>query len=273
MDGDWSAFLGAAYKLEAAHIVPWFDVPAQWERFEFMDHGVANPTAWYLCAVDYDGNLIVVDEHYQGETLVSEHAQIILKRRPLWYPEWVDGDGYLQDQAPRVFADPSVTHKQGWTTKHGVPASIATEYYEQSDGQIVLIGGNNDRQAGHARIKELLKLDPNHRFPEWHPLAGQLGAPRLFFTTACENLTEQLQGAMLEPLDSGRRDAGEVVAGAWEASVGHAHAALRYGILTWPDASERPIPVPDDPRVALMQRYEARMNDLDGYRNRRYLDV
>ena len=275
MSGDWGAFEGAAYSVDdTAHLVPDLDAPPQWERFEFMDHGVANPTAWYLCAVDYDGNAIVLDEHYAGETLISENAAIILERRREWYPAWVDGNHAIQKQYPRVFADPSVTHRSGWTTKHGVPATIATEYLEWSDDQIVLIPGNNDQAAGHARIKELLKLDPSHRFPEWHPRYGELGAPRLFIVKdRCTNLVEQLQGAMLLPIDSGKRGAGEKVDDSWESSFGHAHAALRYGMLTWPDASERPKPIHDDPRVALMQRYEERMNDYDAYRDARYVDV
>jgi hypothetical protein len=289
LEGDWKAFLGAAYKLDPeAHVVPVFDIPAQWERFEFMDHGVANATAWYVCAVDYDGNAVVFDEHYEEETVVSEHVPVILGKRAgraydfkglrfpggaPWYPAWVSGEGALEQQAPRVFSDPSVTHRAGWTTKHGVPASIATEYSEQSDGKIVLIPGNNDRQAGHLRIKELTKLDPSHRFPDWHPRRGEFGAPRLFISEACEKLIEQLEGAMLEPIDSGKREAGEVVSGTWEARYGHAHAALRYGMLTWPDASEYVAPPPEDPRVALLQKYEARMNDYESVRASRYIDA
>ena len=262
MDGDWGVFLGAAYSIEDRyHIVPPFEAPAAWERFEFMDHGVANPTAWYLCAADYDGNLVVLDEHYQGETLVSEHAKIILEKRKLWYPAYLSVDDQVERQHPRVFADPSVTHRSGWTTKHGVPATIATEYLEQSDGKIALLAGNNDRAAGHARIKELLKLDPEHHFPEWHPLYGHTGAPRLFITSRCENLIEQLKGAMLLDIESGKRLAGEIVDDTWEGNSGHAHAALRYGMLTWPDSSDMPAAVYSDPRVALLQRYEARMND------------
>ena len=263
MSGDWGAFEGAAYTIdEEAHLVPNFEVPPQWERFEFMDHGLANPTAWYPVAVDYDGNLVVFDEHYAKELVVSEHAKILLEYRKDWYPDWLDGHGDVQRPHPRVFADPTTTHRIGFTSKNGTPATIATEYYEQSDGKIVLIPGNNDQAAGHARIRELLKLDVTHRFPDWHPRRGEFGAPRLFiFDDRCPNLVEQLGGAMLLPIDSGKRGAGEKVDDTWESQYGHAHAALRYGVLTWPDASKVPGHVPDDLRTLALMEYEDRWNN------------
>ncbi|MGH9460581.1 MAG: terminase large subunit domain-containing protein [Vicinamibacteria bacterium] len=263
MSGDWGAFEGAAYKIvEDVHLVPDIEIPPEWERFECMDHGLANPTAWYPVAVDYDGNLIVFDEHYQNETVVSDHVKILLELRKRWYPEWLDSWGDMQNRHPRVFADPTTGHRMGFTSKTGVPATIATEYQEQSDGKIVLIPGNNDQAAGHARIRELLKLDEAHRFPDWHPHRGELGAPRLFFVAdLCPNLVEQLSGAMLLSIDSGKRGAGEKVDDLWESQHGHAHAALRYGVLTWPDASERQEPIPDDLRSVALLEWERKVAD------------
>src|SRR5439155_11690633 len=47
--GEWGAFEGQAYAEfeEAIHVVEPFAVPEHWERFESMDHGAANPTAWH----------------------------------------------------------------------------------------------------------------------------------------------------------------------------------------------------------------------------------
>jgi hypothetical protein len=276
MDGDWGAFVGAAYEYDdAVHSVPLFPVPPEWDRFEFMDHGVTSPAAWYICAVDYDGNLIVFDEYYQGKSVISAHCQEILKRRAVWYPEWTTPQGRRLRQAPRTIADPSVTSSLGTlSSKQGIPATIATEYADQSDGRIHLMYGNNDRQAGHARIQELLRPDSSRLFPDWHPRHGEKGCPRLFVVALrCPNMVEQLKGALMLPLDSGKRHAGEIVDPDWEGPYGHAHAALRYGVMSRPEASVEPAVPYDDPRLELLARYEKRMNEYDSYRDSRLIDA
>jgi hypothetical protein len=257
MEGDWNAFEGAAYQEfdESVHVVPVFPAPPQWERFEFMDHGTANPAAWYLCLVDYDGNLVVFDSYY-SPGLISEHAAEILARRPAWYPEWTDLDGRSHVAYPTTIADPAVTTRIGTLSKNGEPATIATEYADQSNGRIVLTPGNNDRQAGKARIQELLRCDPERPFPEWHPRRGERGAPRLYIVgQRCPELVEQLKSAPLLALDSGRKGAGEVVDPEWETQYGHAHAALRYGVMSRPDATAPGEgPESEDPRRAFLDR-------------------
>ena len=78
--GEWGAFEGQAYAEfeEAIHVVEPFAVPEHWERFESMDHGAANPTAWHAWAADEDGNVVVFGEHYEAGQLVSHHARRVL---------------------------------------------------------------------------------------------------------------------------------------------------------------------------------------------------
>ena len=267
MNGDWDAFEGAAYEeFDERHIVPALAVAPEWERFEFMDHGTANPAAWYICAVDYDGNLIVFDEYYRGKCLISDHCDEILDRRREWYPEWVGPDQRIQRQHPRTIADPSVTTSLGMlSSKQGIPATISTEYQDQSNNLINLIPGNNDRKAGRARVAQLLRCDSERLFPEWHPLRGTKGAPRLFVVGhKCPFLVEQIKGAPLLPIDSGKKDAGEVVDDTWESAHGHAHAALRYGTMSRPDASDVVEYPSDDMRSIALMEYEQRMNERGG---------
>ena len=58
--------MGQAYEefSEALHVVDSFEVPAHWQRFESMDHGSNNPTAFHAWAADHDGNLVVFGEYY-----------------------------------------------------------------------------------------------------------------------------------------------------------------------------------------------------------------
>jgi hypothetical protein len=270
MDGDWGAFEGAAYDIDdRIHLPPIFAIPPEWERFEFMDHGTSNPAAWYIVATDYDGNQIVFDEYYRGRCLISDHCEAVLDRRAAWYPEWLGPDGRPQTQHPRTIADPSVTSSLGTlSSKQGIPATIATEYQDQSDNRINLIPGNNDRQAGKARIQQLLRIDPDRLFPEWHPLRGERGAPKLFIVGArCPNLVEQLKAAPILDLESGKKDAGEIVDPDWEGAYGHAHAALRYGMMSRPEASDLAEYPPGDLRSLALMEYEERMNERGGRPN------
>lgn len=269
MEGDWGAFEGAAYNHfdPSVHVVPIFPIPPQWDRFEFMDHGTANPTAWYLCATDYDGNLVVIDSYY-SRGMISDHVAAILARRPSWYPEWVDIEGRTHRQHPMVIADPSVTTQLGVLRRNGEPATIATEYSDQSGSEIVLAPGNNDRAAGKARIEELLRCDPERLFPEWHPRRGEMGSPRLFIVgQRCPELVEQLSGAPLLPIDSGKQGAGEIVDPEWETQYGHAHAALRYGVLSRPGASTPPEVEPEDPRMDFLMKFDSQPQDEEVYIN------
>jgi hypothetical protein len=237
LEGDWGAFEGAAFQLTDDHIVEPFQIPSPWERFESMDHGISNPTAWLAHAVDYEGNVVTFDSHYLP-ALPSETAPIILKKRQIWNSSVCWGD-------PASLATRTATVR-----KFGTPATIETEY---ADHGVQIIPAKNDPRAGYARLRELLKRDPEHRFPDWHPRRGEAYAPRWFIAQkTCPELVEQVRSAPLAPIE--HRYAGEMVDPKWEGSYGHAVAAARYGLMSYPSASERPNPLPDDPRAAWWQQ-------------------
>lgn len=230
LDGDWGAFEGAAYPMfnPRLHVVPPFDIPDGWERFESVDPGTTNPTCWLVWATDYDGNHIVFDELYVDDPvphLPDVVAPLLLARRGMWWPD---------SSQPVAYADPA-GFAAGAMTKWGRPPSFADEFANLG---IHLVKANNDRVAGYVRIAQLLSPDPDHPFPDWHPHAGQPGSPRLFVFSGCTHLVEQLQGAPLEEI--GEPHPGEAVSRKWEGPFGHAHAAARYGALSWPGPSERP---------------------------------
>lgn len=243
-----------------------------------MDHGSSAPTAWFLLATDEDGDVVVADEHYRPNELVSHHAaEVLRRRRPSnnggrppacgWWERQRQGWGEQGWEDNRVYGDPSVHASQGLSTRWGRAASVATEYREND---VRLVSANNDRAAGHARLLELIRPDWERLFPSWHGRAGERGAPRLFIFDTCTNLIEQIQAAPTE--DEGVQ-AGQAVSGKWESSHGHAHAAARYGVLAWPGASKLPRPEdvePDDPRAALLWRVERQRNERHERRRRSY---
>lgn len=209
-EGEWEAIEGAAFPefSEEIHVLPPLPVlPENMTRIESMDFGVSNPTAWYAAGVDPQGFTLIHGEHYQADRLISHHASTILTLRS---NHW--GDPVL------AVCDPSIKNRTGF----GERGRGETVHSEFSKNGIYLVPANNDRIAGRVRISELLRADPALVFPEWHPRAGELGSPRLFISSTCRNLIEQIKHAPLDPQQ------GETVDPYWESRHGHAVAALRY---------------------------------------------
>jgi len=103
-------------------------------------------------------------------------------------------------------------------------------------------------------VSDLLKLDPEHPFPDWHPKRGEKGAPRVFFVRPrMGELLEELEAAPLQPID--KRDAGEIVDPEWESQYGHAVAMTRYALMTRPAPSPRPYVPLDDDRAEWLRKY------------------
>lgn len=260
--GEWGAFEGAAYPTfdRNVHIVPTFQIPDSWERFESLDYGTTNPTAVLAYAVDYDGNLIVFDGIYQPG-LPSEIAPLIEAKRS---ESWEARDQRLERQTNTNWADPSIWNSLGVTNKFGRPASTADEFF---DCGIALARANNDRRAGFTRALESLKRDDARRFPDWHPMRGEPGSPRLFFfdVPGTRDVLDQIQAAPLET--ENEPHPGEAVSKRWEGPYGHAHASLRYGLMSRYGASDKPDEIPDDPRAALMQIVERNRDTGNKRRN------
>ena len=253
LDGDWGAFEGAAYPdfNPHIHVIEPFEIPEPWERFESVDPGTTNPCCWLHWAVDYDGNLVTTDELYVDEPvphLPSDVIPLLQARRTVWWPE---------QARPVAYADPAA-FAAGPATKWGRPPSFADEF---SRVGVPLVKANNDRVAGYVRLAQLLRPDPAHAFPDWHPRHGKLGAPHWFITKSCSHLIEQMQGAPLETL--GEPHPGEAVSRKWEGPWGHAHAAARYGSLTWPGPSEKPEEPLADPRAEMLRQYMKRRDAAD----------
>jgi PBSX family phage terminase large subunit len=283
--GLWGSFEGAAYEEfdPGLHVVEPFLIPDAWERYEAMDHGAANPTSWAPVAVDHDGNQIVFDLYY-SPGLVSAHAAAIKARRspalsgaaPSGLNWWRRQDDWGDFEEHYCYADPSIRANHGLSSRMGIPASVLTEYREH--GITGLLMANNDRAAGYARLLELIHPDPKRPFPSWHPRTGEYGSPRIFVFKSCEQVVAQLQSA---PIATDGSDAGEAVDPKWEGAHGHAHAMLRYGVMSRPAPSALPEPEPTDERAfearrkwqALLAHDERVREDAEGRNRSRYVNV
>lgn len=148
------------------------------------------------------------------------------------------------------------------------PETIASEYVKHSGGKIGLSLANNDPKAWRIRISELLRLEVGRAAPYYAPhLDGAPATPSLYVVRSrCPELAQQLEDAPLLPIDSGRKGAGEIVDPAWEGRHGHGVAALRYGVMGAPGASD---PTEEDEpwdvyrKRELLRKHDERVVDLD----------
>jgi hypothetical protein len=121
---------------ENKHMIDPFSIPETWERGFVLDHGFRNPTGVLWYAIDYDGNIILYDEHYATEKPISEHADIIKLRK------LTDG-----------WADPSIFSMTQQRAGHVY--SIADEYREF--GITLRPAQREEEYAAIGRVNEMFK--------------------------------------------------------------------------------------------------------------------
>lgn len=223
-EGDWQVAEGLAFHVTDIHLVDAFPLRNSHARFEALDYGL-NGAPWALWAVDYEGNVVCVDMLYEHNRLPSQLCPMILaKRRDMW------GRGNT------AIADPAIWHRTGHVNKFGDPAVLADEF---ADNGVPIVKGNNDPRAGLIRVREMLEPNAQHPFPTWHPRAGELGAPRVFFVRGnADPVITELRDAPLQPLD--KPDGYEKVDPEWESRQGHAVAMTRYALMSRPSPSDEP---------------------------------
>ncbi len=62
---------------ENAHVIEPFEIPFDWQDLISIDPGLKNPLSCHFYAVDYDGNIYVVAEHYEAGLDVESHSKKI----------------------------------------------------------------------------------------------------------------------------------------------------------------------------------------------------
>lgn len=257
LDGNWGAFEGMAFsKFGEANIVKSFPLSSGHSRIEAMDYGL-NGTAWALVPTDFDGNVVFYDTLGAHDLLPDEVCELVIARRK-------SGWGFENT----VWADPSLFHRTYGRGRFGQPTTLDLEFQESG---VPIVRANNDPRAGLIRLRDLIEPDEKHKFPEWHPRAGELGSPRLFVVSHNTELIDALAGAPLQPID--KADGGEKINPEWEGRdrLGHFTAMARYGVMSRPGAS---MPAgeqePDDPRAALLWRHRQRVEKRRPFDRSRY---
>lgn len=200
-----------------------------------LDHGDSAPTCCLWHATDGDGNIYVFREYYVPDRLVSDHRRAIAA---------LSGNETYRSQ----LADPTIFYKVA--QKYGGKWSISDEY---SDNRVLPRNtalywspADNAEQPSRSRIKEYLRVDPEHV----HPVTREKGAPRLYFvrktlgySNGCDRVILELKSQKrVKVEEAGGRD---VYSDERDDTVpDHAYDALKYFVISRPTVMREPAKAP-----------------------------
>ena len=146
------------------HVIEPFSVPTDWQSNISIDPGLRNPTSCHFYAVDYDGNIYVVGEHYERGKTIDYHVEKIF--------ELADKLGWRKDGKGRLHA--LIDSASNQRTLAG-EKSVAELFYEK--GILVNTAVNKDLYTGIQRIKSLLCQKP----------------PKIYIFKNCVNMISEIK--------------------------------------------------------------------------------
>ena len=167
--GKFSGFGGLVYSEfdESVHVIEPFTVPTDWYDLISIDPGLNNPLSCHWYAVDYDGNVYVIAEHYEAKRDILYHSKKIKEKcKQLGWKTLSNGNYY-------ALIDSAANQK----TLSGVK-SVAELFYEL--GITVNTKVNKDLFSGIQRVKSYLK--------------NANGQAKLFIFKNCVNLIREIKG-------------------------------------------------------------------------------
>ncbi len=151
---------------ENIHVIDPFRVPKEWYDKISIDPGLKNPLSAHWYAVDYDGTVYVIAEHFEAGKTVDYHAGKIkeISEKLGWQK---DADGRY-----RALIDSAANQKTLAAVK-----SVTELFYEQ--GILADPNVNKELFSGISTVKKYLKLVN--------------GKPGLFIFRNCVNLIRELK--------------------------------------------------------------------------------
>ena len=200
--GKFNSAVGLVYPEfdPSVHVIEPFDLPYEWQDTMSIDPGLNNPLSCHWYAVDYDGNVYVVAEHYAKGMDVFWHADKIKEKCRLlnWH---TDSKGNYQ-----ALIDSAANQRTLASSK-----SVAELFCE--NGISVNTKVNKDVFSGINRVKGyLMPLDKK---------------PRLFIFSNCTNMIREIKSYWWGENDMPKK------------IDDHSMDELRYYISSRPDAPKR----------------------------------
>lgn len=151
---------------ENINVIEPFNIPLDWQDNISIDPGLHNPLSAHFYAVDFDGNIYVVAEHYASQKTVEYHANKIkeIAKRLNWK---TDNRGYL-----KALIDSAAGQRTLASEKN-----VVELFYE--NGILVNPKVNKDLFSGISVVKSYLKTAD--------------GKSRLFIFKNCVNLIREMK--------------------------------------------------------------------------------
>lgn len=180
---------------ENVHVIDPFNVPRDWQDAISIDPGLNNPLSAHWYAVDYDGNVYVVAEHFEAKKDIEYHSKMIKKIS--------DSLNWKRDFSGKISAyiDSAANQKTLASLK-----SVSELFYDY--GISVNPNVNKDMFSGIQRVKEYLRVNN--------------GRPKLFIFRNCVNLIRELKSYFWGANDLPKK------------TDDHALDELRYYLMTKP---------------------------------------
>ncbi len=152
---------------ESVHVVEPFKIPLEWQDKISIDPGLHNPLSAHFYAVDFDGNVYVVAEHYEAQKSVEYHAGRIkeIAKRLNWK---TDGRGFLH-----ALIDSAANQRTLASEKN-----VVELFYE--NGIITNAKVDKDLFSGISVVKSYLRTAD--------------GETRLYIFKNCVNLIREIKG-------------------------------------------------------------------------------
>ncbi len=146
------------------HVIEPFVVPREWQSNISIDPGLNNPTSCHFYAVDYDGVIYVVGEHYEKGKDIDYHTQKIF--------ELADKLNWTRDSKGRLN---SLIDSAANQRTLAYQKSVAELFSEK--GILVDTRVNKDLYSGIQRIKSLFHQTPT----------------RIYIFKTCVNLIREIK--------------------------------------------------------------------------------
>ena len=184
----------------SVHVIPPFDIPQEWQETISIDPGLNNPLSAHWYAVDWDGNIYVVAEHFAQGKDIDYHSRCIkdISARIGWK---TDNKGRLS-----ALIDSAANQKTLASVKS------VTELFAEK-GILLNPKVNKDVFAGICRVKEYLKQGN--------------GVPDLYIFDNCKAMIEEFSSYFWADGDSPvKRD-------------DHCMDELRYFVMSRPQPAKR----------------------------------
>jgi len=258
---DWGAKEGRIFTIDQQSIVePTAALLARIKRsmklHRALDHGEFSPTACLWYATDNDGNVFFYREYMAADKLVSDHREALYQLSKDDF--WEDRPNYYTN-----YADPSIFNKTRGRSVDSPPTwSVADEW---SDTRLVnprtaisWRRAGNDEAATVNRMREYLRVDPNHR----NPITGVYGAPRVYFLRRTDTYPHGIYETIVDIRSQVRKQVGTASDGAKlfgderdDKIRDHCYDAAKYALIMRPSPGEGDQGPPPDPGTIRIEDY------------------